>query len=162
MLARAMVTEPSSSGWRSNSSTFRGNSGNSSRNSTPWCARLTSPGWGSPGRRRSDRRPRPCGAARGTDARTAVPFPGAAVPRHCAPWWFRAPPRSVSGGRTPASRLASMVLPEPGGPIISTLCTPAAATSSARFAVSPARARRRNPAPAPRLARASPPPARPR
>ena len=35
----------------------------------------------------------------------------------------------------PARRLASMVLPEPGGPIISTLCAPAAATSSARLAV---------------------------
>jgi hypothetical protein len=41
----------------------------------------------------------------------------------------------VSGGSTPASRLASMVLPEPGGPIMSTLWTPAAATSSARFAI---------------------------
>ena len=28
----------------------------------------------------------------------------------------------VSGGRMPARRLASIVLPEPGGPIISTLC----------------------------------------
>ena len=48
MLERAMVTEPSSSGWRSISSTSRGNSGNSSRNSTPLCARLTSPGRGMP------------------------------------------------------------------------------------------------------------------
>ncbi len=37
---------PSSSGWRSTSSTLRWNSGSSSRNSTPWCARLTSPGIG--------------------------------------------------------------------------------------------------------------------
>ncbi len=41
----------------------------------------------------------------------------------------------VSGGRMAASRLASMVLPEPGGPIMSTLWPPAAATSSARLAV---------------------------
>ncbi len=41
----------------------------------------------------------------------------------------------VSGGRIPGKRLASMVLPEPGGPIISTLCDPAAATSRARLAV---------------------------
>ena len=34
----------------------------------------------------------------------------------------------VSGGRIPANRFASMVLPEPGGPIISTLWPPAAAT----------------------------------
>jgi hypothetical protein len=45
---RAMVIEPSSMGWRSISSTSRGNSGNSSRNSTPLCARLTSPGRGVP------------------------------------------------------------------------------------------------------------------
>ena len=32
-------------------------------------------------------------------------------------------------------RLASMVLPEPGGPIIRMLCPPAQATSSARLAV---------------------------
>ena len=45
---RAMVTDPSSMGWRSISSTSRGNSGNSSRNRTPLCARLTSPGRGVP------------------------------------------------------------------------------------------------------------------
>ena len=39
MAARAMVTVPSSSGWRMTSSTLRGNSGSSSRNSTPLCAR---------------------------------------------------------------------------------------------------------------------------
>ena len=44
--ARAIVTRPSSSGWRSTSSTWRLNSSISSRNSTPWCARLTSPGRG--------------------------------------------------------------------------------------------------------------------
>ena len=43
-----MVTDPSSSGCRSNSSTSRGNSGNSSRNSRPLCAKLTSPGRGMP------------------------------------------------------------------------------------------------------------------
>ena len=39
-------TEPSSSGCRRTSSTCRLNSGISSRNSTPWCARLISPGRG--------------------------------------------------------------------------------------------------------------------
>jgi hypothetical protein len=38
----------SSSGWRRISRTLRGNSGNSSRNSSPLCARLTSPGRGMP------------------------------------------------------------------------------------------------------------------
>jgi len=42
---------------------------------------------------------------------------------------------AVSGGRIPANRLASIDLPEPGGPIIRTLWPPAAATSSARLAV---------------------------
>ena len=41
----------------------------------------------------------------------------------------------VSGGRIPGKRFASMVLPDPGGPIINTLCDPAAATSRARLAV---------------------------
>ena len=48
MADRAMVTEPSSSGPRNISRTSRGNSGNSSRNSMPLCARLTSPGRGVP------------------------------------------------------------------------------------------------------------------
>ena len=41
-----MVTVPSSSGWRMTSSTLRGNSGSSSRKSTPLWARETSPGRG--------------------------------------------------------------------------------------------------------------------
>jgi len=44
--ARAMVTWPSSNGWRRTSKTRRLNSGSSSRNSTPRWARLTSPGRG--------------------------------------------------------------------------------------------------------------------
>src|SRR3989344_57196 len=43
---RAMVTDPSSKGPRNASSTDRGNSLNSSKNNTPRCARLISPGWG--------------------------------------------------------------------------------------------------------------------
>ena len=48
MLLRATVTDRSSNGWRSISSTLRANSGSSSRNRTPLCARLTSPGRGMP------------------------------------------------------------------------------------------------------------------
>ena len=48
----------------------------------------------------------------------------------------RAPPRTSKGGRMPGSRRASIVLPAPGGPIISRLWPPAAATSSARRAKS--------------------------
>ena len=43
---RAIVTTWSSSGWRSVSSTVRGNSASSSRNSTPWCASEISPARG--------------------------------------------------------------------------------------------------------------------
>ena len=46
MAARLSVTTSSSSGCRSTSSTLRRNSGSSSRNRTPPCARLTSPGRG--------------------------------------------------------------------------------------------------------------------
>ncbi len=45
-LARAMWTAPNSRGWRSVSSARRLNSGISSRNRTPRCARLSSPGRG--------------------------------------------------------------------------------------------------------------------
>jgi len=44
VLARATLTLPVSSGCRSESSTGRWNSGSSSRNNTPRCARLISPG----------------------------------------------------------------------------------------------------------------------
>jgi hypothetical protein len=43
---------------------------------------------------------------------------------------------SVSGGQMPGMRLASIDLPLPGGPIISTLWPPATATSMARFTCS--------------------------
>jgi hypothetical protein len=48
MLVRASVTDDSSIGWRNISSTLRGNSGSSSKNNTPLCAKLTSPGRGVP------------------------------------------------------------------------------------------------------------------
>src|SRR5216683_3048879 len=46
--AREMVTAPSSSGCRITSSTFRWNSGSSSKKSTPLCPSETSPGRGGP------------------------------------------------------------------------------------------------------------------
>ncbi len=49
--------------------------------------------------------------------------------------WTRVTVRAssgLSGGRRPGSRSASIVLPEPGGPIIKRWCGPAAATSRAR------------------------------
>ena len=38
------------------------------------------------------------------------------------------------GGKIPGSRLATIVLPAPGGPTMSRLCPPAAAISNARRA----------------------------
>src|SRR3989338_4855135 len=45
-LAREIETMLSSSGWRRDSITLFSNSGNSSRNKTPLCASVTSPGLG--------------------------------------------------------------------------------------------------------------------
>ena len=131
---RAIATTPSSSGWRSASSTGRWNSGSSSRSSTPWCARLASPGRG-PGPAAHDAAARRCDAELGTagtvDERVVRP-------EGCpATEWIRvtsSASSSVSGGRRPGSRRASIVLPVPGGPARRRLWRPAAAISSARRA----------------------------
>ena len=94
----------------------RANSGNSSRKSTPRCARLASPGRGAA--------PPPptiaaadaewCGARNG--GTRIRPPPGASTP---ATEWIRvtsSAASSSSGGRIPGSRRASIVLPVPGGP----------------------------------------------
>jgi len=133
MAARLRVTIPSSNGWRNTSSTFRRNSGSSSRNRTPPCARLTSPGRG------DDPPPiRPasltvwCGARKGRTVHSD--WPGARRP---ATLWIRvvsSASSSVIDGRMVGRRLASMVFPAPGGPIMRMLWAPAAATSRARLA----------------------------
>ncbi|GIX13746.1 MAG: hypothetical protein KatS3mg118_1705 [Paracoccaceae bacterium] len=71
--ARATVTSPVSSGWRRASSTLRANSASSSRNSTPRCARLTSPGVAPPGRRPPVRPWRRRGAGPGTGGLREMP-----------------------------------------------------------------------------------------
>ena len=130
--ARLTRMTPSSSGWRSASSAATGNSPSSSRNRTPLVARLASPG-------RSDQLPPPTretteawwwGARKGGRSNRAPS--GRAQP---AAEWMRATVSaswSVSGGRRPTRRSASIVLPEPGGPIIRRWWRPAAATSMAR------------------------------
>ena len=132
--ALAMVTLPSSKGCRITSSTLRGNSGSSSRNKTPLCESETSPGRGM--------MPPPispaseivwCGERNGR----TLTSPAAASSTPATLWILVVSSASskVSGGRMPETRLASMVLPEPGGPIIRMLCPPAQAISSARLAV---------------------------
>ena len=128
------TTTPSSSGWRSASSTERGNSGSSSRSSTPRCARLTSPGRGvGPPPTIAGAEAPWCGARNGGTA-TSGRLRMAAVP---ATEWMRVTSSAssrVSGGRIAGRRRASIVLPVPGGPASRRLCAPAAAISSARRA----------------------------
>ena len=130
--AREIVTRPDSSGSRRTSSALRDHSGNSSRNSTPWCASEISPGRGT--------EPPPasatalavwCGLRNGRDPqrRASAPRPPteamAATCRRSS---------STSAGSTPGRREASRVLPQPGGPTSNRWCSPAAAISSARRA----------------------------
>ena len=100
----------------------------------------------------SRRRPGPpsrsCGAGRGTGAarRAAGSQGGRRRSRSAAPPSPRGRPR---GGRIDGSRRAASDLPAPGGPTISRLWPPAAATSSASAQVRAGRAGRRGRAPGP-------------
>ena len=106
----------------------------SSRNRTPRCASVISPGRG------------PAAAADqpGAEivwwgARNGRSVTSRPVPSPAALWILRDLERlrrRSGGGRMPGSRRASMVLPAPGGPIMSRLWPPAAAISSARLASS--------------------------
>ena len=110
---RAMVISPLSSGWRSASMTSVRNSGNSSRNSTPQCARLTSPG-------RTRPVPPPSrlallaswwGAKNG--GRVSRSSPGSSAP---ASEWIAVSSSDSSRrqvGQEPGIRSASVVLPGP-------------------------------------------------
>ena len=131
--ARAMVTQPSSSGCRRTSSARRSNSGISSRNSTPWWARLISPGRGwAPPPTSATSETVWCGARNGRSR--SRPTPAGSRPH--TEWIAVASSASsnVSGGRMPGTRRAIIVLPAPGGPTIRRLWPPAAAISSARRA----------------------------
>ena len=86
------------------------------------------------------RRPTPCGAARAGRARPSAPARTRRRRSGSPP--TRAPRRASSGGSRPARRCASIDLPVPGGPTISRLSPPAAATSSARLAAAWPLARR--------------------
>ena len=122
---------PLSSGSRKASNALRANSGNSSKNNTPWWASDISPGRGGeppPTKAtevavwcglRTGLRPQSCGENRPTRLATA------ALSRH----WVK----SMAGNKL-AKRCASMDLPLPGGPTINTLCPPAAAICKARLA----------------------------
>ena len=130
-----MVMTPSSSGCRSDSMAGRLNCGSSSRNSTPLCASEISPGRGI--------LPPPvsptiemewCG-----ERYTRVFSSGTPAGKNPAAEWILVVSTASSkliSGRMEGRRLASMLLPVPGGPISSTLWPPAAAISRARLAFS--------------------------
>ena len=124
---------PVSSGSRSASSAARGNSGSSSRNSTPPWASEISPGRGGEPPPTSADRDWRCGAARAPAAGRNAAGSKPARPGPAARRWPAPRPASIGGSR-PARRCASIDLPVPGGPIISRLWPPAAAISSARLA----------------------------
>jgi len=122
---------PDSNGSRSTSSTLRSNSGSSSKNSTPKCAKEISPGlaWLPPPTRARRKR---CDAARGMGGAALFQFEAAAAQRLQRRGFQRL--GLGHAGQDAGQARASMDLPVPGGPLISTLWPPAAATSSARLA----------------------------
>ena len=128
---RATVTTPSSSGCLSASRTSRWNSGSSSKNSTPLCARLISPGCSCAPPDMAAAEIVWCGERKGRSSTT-----GLALLVSPATEWISVvcsiSARLMSGSME-VMRLASMLLPAPGGPTMSMLCPPAAATSSARL-----------------------------
>jgi hypothetical protein len=134
LFARATETFPLSSGWRSESSVARWNSGSSSRNSTPRCARLTSPGFTfSPPPTRAAIEALWCGVRNG---RVRDSRPPCSVPATLATIDTSSASAGVNGGNIPGRHAAISDLPAPGGPTNNRLCAPAAAISSARLAVS--------------------------
>ena len=126
---RATTTTPVSSGSRNASSALRGNSGSSSRNNTPRCASDNSPGRSDPPPisaaieavccgQRNGRRPPRLGLRPAADSKLATSRISGAD----------------RGGSNPGNLCARSVLPAPGGPIIKSPCSPAAAISKARLA----------------------------
>ncbi|MNS95357.1 hypothetical protein D3C72_1296130 [compost metagenome] len=99
----------------------------------PWWARLTSPGRGllvpptSPAFETEW-----CGLRKGL-TETRLPL-GGSKPATEYSLVMSSASLKLSGGRMPGNRLASIVLPDPGGPTNMMLWPPAAAISSARLA----------------------------
>lgn len=140
---REIVIFRSSRGWRNTSSTFRLNSGSSSRNKTPLCARLISPGCG--------KLPPPvmavveivwCGSRNGRLEISPLPCPSFPA-TECILVVSRLSPND-SGGRMEGRRFASMDFPLPGAPTNRMLCPPAALLPM-RVLRFPALLHRRNP-----------------
>ena len=65
-------------------------------------------------------------------------------PRCCGSWWSRSPLQTSAAAECRPAASPASSLPDPGGPIISTLWPPAAATSSARLAIACPRTSRKS------------------
>ena len=132
--ARVSLTSPVSIGWRMPCRTELLNSDSSSRKSTPLCASVISPG------RIGDPPPTsPASDAEWWGLRNGRTPDRIAAIDSPATEWIRAVSSASScerGGKSEGSREASMVLPDPGGPIMSIPCLPAAAICRARLATS--------------------------
>ena len=127
-----MVMVPSSIGWRRTSVAVRGNSGSSSRKSTPWWARLSSPGRGTlPPPERPAGEMEWCGERNGRDFMREMSEPSMPAMEYI--FVVSRLSSNVMSGSIDGMRFASILFPEPGGPIIRVLCPPAAAISSARL-----------------------------
>ena len=130
---RETVMQPSSRGWRSASRAERWYSGISSKNRTPWWARLISPGL-------TVRLPPPHSATVlavwwGERNGRSVTMPSS--PKMPATEWIlvtSSASAKVISGMMEGMQRASIVLPVPGGPTSSRLCPPLTATSRARRA----------------------------
>ena len=128
-----MVTVPSSRGWRNTSIAFLENSGSSSRNKTPLWANEISPGFGMfPPPERPAAETVWWGARKGRVWIKEV-FGGIIPAMECS-FVVSMVSSNVIGGKIEGKRFASILFPEPGGPISSTLWPPLAAISNARFA----------------------------
>ena len=134
-LARAMVISRSSRGWRMVSRAERLNSGNSSRKRTPLCARLISPGWSeAPPPMRATSEMVWWGLRKGRWWRSEMLRPS--LPATECTFVVSRLSLSVKSGRMEGSRLAIILLPQPGLPMRMMLWPPAAATSKARLTFS--------------------------
>ena len=111
------------------------NSGNSSKNSTPLCARLISPGLGvAPPPDMAAGDTGWCGALNGRWAMMGLDLPVSPATEYISVH-FSISSRVISGSM-PGRRLLIMLLPAPGGPTSRILCPPAAAISMARLTFS--------------------------
>jgi len=140
MAAREMVTVPSSSGLAQNFENVAGELGKFVEKEQAVVRERDFAG--ARGLRRRDQAGVRDGVMRRTIGALAdEPLPGSRTPATLWIFVVSSASSKVSGGRMVGMRLASMVLPEPGGPIINMLWPPAQAISMARLAVLLARER---------------------